>query len=126
VPSVAISQIYGEKLGPKIKLVKIDVEGQELAILSDVLTLVRRGQIDNIVVEVTPGWWGKEYDELRAGRIWREFELHGFRGLMQTDMDTKGYPYDDLRIMVKSIRRHRRAQGNIWLQRRETRGNHQF
>lgn len=124
VPSVAISEIYGKKLDSKIKLVKIDVEGHELAILSDVLALVSRGRVDNIVVEVTPGWWGKEYDELRADRIWHEFELHGFRGLMQTDMDSKGHPYNDLRSMIKSIRRHRRAQGNIWLQRQEKRGSH--
>lgn len=118
VPSVGISTMYGSDFRPHVALIKIDVEGNELSILFDVLNLVRKGQVDNIIVEVTPGWWGKEYNDQNVDRLWQEFTHYGFRSIMQTDMEDKGHRYADLRSMIRSIRSHRRAQGNIWLQRR--------
>jgi hypothetical protein len=41
----------------QVRVVKIDTEGAEVGILESLLTLVRRGKVDNIIVEIVPSWW---------------------------------------------------------------------
>ena len=54
-------------------MVKIDVEGFELEILADLIPLMRRRLIRNIVFELTPGWWPQS----------RAPNLHGGNGTLQ-------------------------------------------
>ena len=42
--------------GPLL-LAKVDVDGGELGVLESLLPLMKRRQILNLVIEITPGWW---------------------------------------------------------------------
>ena len=71
----------------------MDVEGAELSVLESLLPLMKRRQILNLVVEITPGWWpGGERDYgctiernygcarswLRAIRLGRAIDAAGY------------------------------------------------
>ena len=55
VPSVSLVEVLRPE--EHVELIKVDVEGGELSVLEDLLPFIRRRLIQNIVVEMTPGWW---------------------------------------------------------------------
>ena len=127
----------------EIIILKIDVEGSEMGVLQDVLTLIKNGtKIHNIIVEVTPKWWpestsaGLDVFQAFINMKWNVFSSpwseHAARvgkppqGLAPAgvilDWDTEPLlfvqqiPKDQLAVFVQSIT----YQRDIWLQNPES------
>ncbi len=126
VSSVSLGAKFGGRQGEarqqRIALVKIDVEGKELSVLRDLQPLMFAGLVDDIVVEVTPGWWAHDANAWQS--TWQSIEHMGYVGRAHFDTDStlRGHEHTDLRRMIEVIRargKHRaRAQANVWLRRR--------
>ena len=129
VPSISLSSKFGRRAHQqRIALVKIDVEGKELSILRDLQPLMSAGLVNDVIVEVTPGWWAHDTDAWEI--TWLAMERMGFvaHAHFDTDRTLTGHAHKDFRKMIETIRARSkiraRAQANIWLRRRHSAGLH--
>ena len=95
---------------PPISLVKIDVEGMELGVLStNFMELLSRKQIANLVIEITPTWWSQNMVHGHttatsvndAGTIFSQISSFGYRIIPNTLH--KCAPYLTTRVSCKGL-----------------------
>ena len=109
VPSVSLVEVLRPE--EHVELIKVDVEGGELSVLEDLLPFIRRRLIQNIVVEMTPGWWPR----INATALLVEMEEFGMWAYTQNAPDTR-VPAFKLAHFIRT--RRRRAQQNVWFRRK--------
>ena len=86
---------------------------------------MQRGLVEEVVVEVTPGWWP---DPAEAQRVWAKIEAAGFAGAVHhtgEDGGDKGsmrfgpgMQYNLTRLAEVTLR-WARPQAHVWLTRRD-------
>ena len=86
------------------------LEGGELSVLEDLLPFIRRRLIQNIVVEMTPGWW----PQIDATALLVEMEEFGMWAYTQNAPDTR-VPAIKLTHFIRT--RRPRPQQNVWFRR---------
>ena len=112
VRSVDLNVLFSET--DHLQLIKIDVEGAEIDVLGALLPFIRRGQVQNLIVEMTPGWWRPMHTMAGATRLLQELELHNFSAVTQAQ-PSRAIPASELVGFIQS--RRPRAQQDVWFQR---------
>ena len=69
VPAVSLDAELPKSIGDaQIAFLKVDVEGYELSVLQGMRSLIQRGKIRRMVVEITPGFDAAQIAEIISGR----------------------------------------------------------
>ena len=110
VPSVSLEEVLRPE--EHVELIKVDVEGGELSVLEDLLPFIRRRLVQNIVVEMTPGWWPR----INATALLVEMEEFGMWAYTQNAPETR-VPALKLAHFIRT--RRRRPQQNVWFRRKD-------
>jgi len=85
VPMVALDHFTPLKNVPKIKLVKIDVEGYEPDVLSGMERLIKEKRIENIICEFNSGWLKR--NSMTPNQLHDSFTNLGYQIHMQTKLE---------------------------------------
>ena len=114
----------------RIALAKVDVEGAELGVLTDLIPLLRTGALEHVVFELTPGWWVDRPHGVNDAHAWQLVrdeprfvalaEMAEELGLVaRSEID--GSPRSLRSILNRTISGHTldhpRRQANAWLAR---------
>jgi FkbM family methyltransferase len=85
VPVVALDHFAPLEKVPKIKLVKIDVEGYEPDVLSGMERLIKEKRIENIICEFNSGWLKR--NSMTPAQLYERFINLGYQVRMQTMLE---------------------------------------
>lgn len=118
VGSVRFEDVFSA--ADEFALVKIDVEGAEIDILTALMPFIRRHQVHNLVVEMTPGWWSKSATD-QAKLVLEEMERYNLTAFTQSQFTQSQYeqsaPMRSIRVsnLIGFIKSRRpRPQENVW------------
>lgn len=83
VPVIVLDKFTPFDQLPKIKLIKIDVEGYEPDVLEGMVTLIKAGKIENVICEFNSGWLRR--NSTTSEQLLARFLDLGFRIHKQTE-----------------------------------------
>lgn len=87
VPVIALDQFEPVLNVPKIKLVKMDVEGYEPDVLEGMKNLIKEKRVENIICEFNSGWLKR--NATTSEQLLKRFMDYGYRIRAQTKLHEK-------------------------------------
>jgi FkbM family methyltransferase len=85
IPVIALDHFMPLENVPKVKLVKIDVEGYEPDVLAGMDRLIKEKRIENIICEFNSGWLKR--NSMTPARLYERFINLGYQVRMQTMLE---------------------------------------